>query len=827
LSDGTDVARTGVIHFHHDLSLAARSLRKSPGLVAVIVLSLGLGIGVNATLFNLFNQMVLAKPSARAPPERLIRIEPGNGNNVSYPNFRDLSAAHVFEDMALHTAATLNWRSGDSIRTVAGCAVSANFFEVLGARAWLGRTFATAENSPERDFQVALLGYDFWSNRLQADRSVIGQTIQLNGLPFSVLGVMPRDHHDVLQGPVVPDLYVPLGPAISGALNDRRQGMFALIARMPPGMNRTKAEAAFTAMAQPLEKLWPKENVNFGKPAWAAPVYGIEALRSRNSGPTFFIAIATPFVVVGLLLLIACANVAGVMLARGAMRQREIAVRLALGASRGRVVQTLLAESLVLSLLGAAGGLMIASWASPLLTSIPLPNTPSLAPFPLRIDASLGLYTLAIALVTCVLCGLAPARQSSRAEILPWLRQASAQGGSSRGRLRRLLVAGQVGASVLLLMVCTLFLRSLLYVGTVNPGFDTEHVIAAKITPEQNRFNPTQAAGFGGGQAATHLFAEQLRGRVEALPGVSSVSYASLIPLGGDSVGAFVQLKDRANFHSPEIELANVGPRYFHTMGILILRGREFLVTDREGSAPVAIVNETLARRFFPKGNALGQLIRLTAEHEPWREIVGVVADNKYAFYAEAPLPQMFSPFLQTGGRLFVLVHTTGQPSALVGAVTRAIAEQDKTALTDVKTLREATSLEFALRRLGTGLLASMGALGLLLAMIGLYGVLSWEVSRRTAEIGIRMALGASSGAVRRMVMRDGALLVGGGITAGMALALLATLPLRVFLAGVSTADPITIMAVAATLMLVSLAASWFPVRRATRVDPLIALRYD
>jgi putative ABC transport system permease protein len=815
------------MHFWQDLGFAFRSLRKSPGLVSVIVLSLGLGIGVNTTLFNLFNLIVLAKPTA-STPERLVRIEPGNGNDISYQNFRDMSGSRAFDGMLLSADASLNWRDGEAVRPVLGLAVSGNYFQVLGAHAWLGRTFTAEENAPERDPRVAVLGYGFWQNRLQGDRDAIGRAINLNGRPFTVIGVMGPEYRAVMQGARVPDVFLPLGPVVVSGLDNRLYPDFALVARMAPGVTRAQAQAAFTSMAQALEKAWPKENRNFGRPAWVGPVYGIESLREPNADAALFVGIATPFVVVALLLLIACANVAGVMLARGAMRQREIAVRLALGASRGRLVQTLLAETLVLSLLGAAGGLLIAAWVSPLIAMIHLPNTPVLPAFSLQIDGSMLLYTLAIALATCLMCGLIPARQSTRPEILPWLKQASAQSGGGRGRLRRLLVASQVAASVLLLMVCALFLRSLLYIGTVDPGFDIEHGIAAKITPEQNHFSPEQAAGFAGGASDLQLLAEELRGRTEALPGVAAVSYASLVPLGGDSVGSGVDLKDRPDFHSPMILLANVGPHYFETMKVRLLRGREFLPTDRAGAPPVAIVNETFARRCFPEGDALGKLVRLQPpDREPWREIVGVVADNKYAFYGETPAPQMFSPFLQTGGRLFLLARTAGPPAAIIGTVTRVIAEQDKSLLADVKTMKEAAGLEFALRRLGTALLASMGMLGLLLAMIGLYGVLSWEVSRRTAEIGIRMALGASQGAVRRMVFRDGIGLVAIGIGAGIGLALLVTLPLRAFLAGVSTADPVTILAVAGALVLVSMLACWFPVRRATRVDPLTALRYE
>jgi putative ABC transport system permease protein len=803
------------MHFWHDLVFAFRSLRKAPGLVLVVTLSLGLGIGVNTTIFNLFNQFVLAKPTA-VEPDRLVRIEPGNGNNISYPNFVDVSANRAFDGMLVTSGAALNWRTGENIRMLQGLAVSANFFEMLGNHAWRGRTFDGRENGPGRDTQVAVLGYDFWQNRLQADDSIVGRSLTLNGRPFTVVGVMARSYRPVMASPLVPDIFVPIGPAVISDLDDRGRHGFLLVARLARGTNRRQAQAAFTSMAQGLEASFPAKNRDFGKPAWLGGVYGLESMGGRRANPALFVGISIPFVIVGILLLIACANVAGVMLARGAMRQREIAVRMALGAGRSRVVQALMAESLLLSLLSAAGGLLLTSWLTPLISQVRLPQTPALPAFDLHMDASMAVYSLAIALGACMLSGFLPARQSTKLDILPWLKQSSAQGGQGRGRLRRWLVTGQVTASVVLLMVCVLFLRSLLYVGAIDPGFDIDHGITAQITPER-QFSPD-----------LHTYAEEAARRVAALPGVRSVSYASLIPLGGDSVAGGVSLKERADWHSPLIQMANVGPRYFQTMGIRLLQGREFGLEDREGAPPVVVVNQAFVRQCFPAGDALGKLVKLEmGPQEPWREIVGIVADSKYAFYAEDPQPQAFSPFLQTGGRLFLVARTAGAPSALVNPVTRTLLEMDKSAVADVKTTRQAASLEFELRRLGTTLLAFMGSLGLLLAMIGLYGVLSWEVSRRTSEIGVRMALGASHGAVRRMVLRDSFRVVGAGLATGLALAVVLTIPLRSFLAGVGAADPVAMAGVTVILLLVGLAATWYPVRRATRVDPLTALRYE
>jgi predicted permease len=798
-----------------DLLYAARGLRKHPELLVISALSLGLGIGVNTTLFNIFNIIVLQKPSA-VEPNRMVRIEPGNGNGISYLNYHDMQGSAAFAGTAITATTTLNVRTGSDIQQVLGLEVSGNFFQLLHVNPSLGRAFNAEESIPQRDPRVAVVTYDFWQRQLHADGGALGQTLTLNGRPFTVIGILGPDYRAGM-GFQVPEIYVPVSPLVAPNLGERGHPSFQLIARLAPGVTRQQAEASFTSAAQALEAAWPIENKDFGRPAWAIPAFGPASLQGRGSPPEFFIALAAPFVILGLLLLIACANVAGVLLARGAGRRHELAVRLALGASRGRLIRTLLAESLLLSAFGAAGGLLLAAWAGPLLNQIRIPNAPPLPRLPLLADLNLVWYTLGIALLTCLMCGLIPALQSTRLTITPGLKQNPLIRG--RKRLRSLMVVGQVAASALLLVTCLLFLRSLLYIETVNPGFDVQHLLTAKITPAQSGLTAAQNDRLAG----------QMTERIEAIPGIVSVSYASLIPLGGDNVGSYAKLKRRPDWRSPMILLSNVGPRYFGTMGIPLLRGREFLATDRRGSPPVVMVNETFAKLAFPDGDALGQLVLAPTSNspEPWREIVGVVADSKYSSLGEQPRPQFFLPFLQMGGRLILQARTAGPPALSIAAVKRAIAEQDGSVLVEVQTTKDATSLEFVLRRISTIMLASMGALGLLLAMIGLYGVMSWDVSRRTAEIGIRMALGASQPVVRRMVLRDGLVLAGAGVTLGIAAAILLMLPIKSFLAGVGTADPATIAAVAVLLMLVSVAASWFPVRRATRIDPITALRYD
>jgi putative ABC transport system permease protein len=798
-----------------DLIYAARSLRKTPGLVSVVVLTLALGIGVNSTAFNLLNLLVLAPPSAKEPG-RLLRIEPGNSNLISYLNFRDLPGSSAFAGMALESATNLNWRNGDGVEPVRAMVLSANFFSMAGTSPWLGRAFTAEEAAPERNPNVVVLSYEFWERRFERDRDVLGRTLNINGRPFTVIGVMGRGYRIVMGG-MFPQMFVPIGPAVTSGLENRQASGFSLIARLRPGVGREQARLAFTTLAKALEKAYPRENANFGAPAFAFPVSGLGSLQERNPHPEFFIGLAAPFVVAGLLLLIACANVAGVMLARGAMRQREIAVRLALGASRAHVTRLLLADSFLLSILGGAGALLVTAWLTPLLAQVRIPNTPVLPPFSLQMDVRLALFMLAVSFATVLLCGLVPARQSSRPHILPCLKQSVLPGRRSSG-LSRFLVSAQVAVSALLLVVCLLFLHSLLNINKVDPGFDIGHGITASVTPEQKNLTSGQL----------YALAEELVTRVKTVPGVESASFASLIPLAGDSFAGSVRLRDRPDFRSPLILFNNVGPAYFRTMGIRILGGREFQTSDRQGAPAVAIVNETFARLFFPRGDALGKVVRLGGEDaEPWREVVGVVADNKYEFYAETPKPQLFSPFLQTGGRIFLQVRTAGAPDASVAAVRRIIADMDRSLVADVRITRDATSLEFVLRRIGTELLAAMGTLGVILSMIGLYGVISWDVSRRIPEIGIRMALGASRGQVRRMVLGTALVTVGCGVGTGICAAMLMALPLRSFLAGVRITEPVTIGAVAALLMLVSLAASWFPVRRATRVDPIAALRYE
>lgn len=541
-------------HLTREIRYAVRTLGRTPGVLIVLVLCLGVGIGANTTLFTLFNATVLQGPTAREP-RRLVQIEPGNGDQISYLNYRDLRDIGAFEDLAISAGAVLNLRRGDRLEPMTGLQVSGNFFQILGVDAALGRTFNSEESDPARRPQVLVLDHHFWSERLDRDPRVVGRVVNVNGEPFTIVGVLGHGFRPGM-GLHRPDAYVPISPVVSTGFDDRRTGRYDLRARLARGVTRQQAAVAFTAAAQRLEETFPKENVSFGRPASVLPLTGWGSLQGRGVPSELPVLLAAPFVLFGLLLLTACANVAGVLLARGASRRHEIAVRLALGAGRASLVRMLLIESLLLSLLATAGGLAATTMILPMLGQVQLLNAMAVRIPAIELDLYLTAYAAALALITCLLCGVVPAFQATRMAFAAGLREASP--GSRRRRMRSLIVAGQVAVSVLLLATALMFLRSLVHVATVDPGFDVHHGLTAQITLEENRFT----------EAQRHLFAEQVVERVQAVAGVTSASFASLIPLGGNAVGRRAVVRDRPDWGGMRVNVSNVGPRFFGTMGI-------------------------------------------------------------------------------------------------------------------------------------------------------------------------------------------------------------------------------------------------------------------
>jgi predicted permease len=524
-------------------------------------------------------------------------------------------------------------------------------------------------------------------------------------------------------------------------------------------------------------------------------------------------------VLFGLVLLIACSNVAGLLLARATARRGELAIRVALGASRARLIQSMLVESSLLALLGAGAGSLLALWLLQVLSVVTLPGQ-QMIQLHVEPDATLYVFGLGLALASGVLCGVVPAVRASKIGVVAEVQRTGTRSVTGRLWVRHSLVVGQVAASVVLLVVSSLFLRSLIRMATLNPGFDLDHGVVATFYLEPNR-------SMGDGAI---LFAERVLERMDRIPEVQSSSVASITPLAGDGSAARFQVQGRPGATGARTYLNNVGPRYFDTMRIPLLRGREFLPGDRLGSPPVVIVNEAFQRAYFPGEDAVGRQVGYG--EPPFSEIVGLVKDSAYASVSE-PAPILYYPYAQvpslsTQARpLMVHLRTDGDAAGAIRSVTRAIADIDTKVAFEVKTIREATTFEFDLRRLGSALLGSLGAVGLMLAMIGLYGVIAYAVASRTPEIGIRMALGATSRRVLWSVLGQGLRLVGIGLAVGSVLSLLMTHAIADLIGGVSPTDPITFAGTAIVLTFTGLVASYFPARRATQIDPLTALRQE
>ena len=809
-----------------DLRYGARNLRRAPGLVAVSVLSLGLGIGLNLTLYAGVTTIFRHQPTM-TDPASVVGIEPGNGRQFSYQNYRDLRGSGSFAGVVGFRMSAMNRRVGDQIERLSVLVVTDNFFDALGIRTRLGRTFAAGEAGPERSPRVIVLDHPYWNARFGADPDAIGQTMMLDGELFTVIGVLP-EHYRSVTGFMAPSAVVPVSALTLPTLNDRGSPTLSVLARLPAAGTRQQAQAAVAAFGAELESRFPEINEGMSRPAQVFPA---DAMQFRGTPVGFRLFPIVLLVLFGLVLLIASVNVAGLLLARAVSRRHELTIRSALGASRVRVVQTLLSESFLLSLLGAAAGLALTTVLSRsdlLDTMRPLqrvftPDRQLIAP---------GLILVAL---TTILCGVAPALQSSNVNLLAGLRK-GAPGATSRINLRSAFIVGQVALSLTLLVVSSLCLRSQMRIVDIDLGFDLDHGVVTRFNVEPVR----------GPLAARLAFADRVVERIEQIPGVESAAVTSLVPLGGDALVASFHPAGRSDIPGTRPSTLSVGPRYFETLSIPLVQGREFVPTDRAGTPAVAIVNQTFANTYFPgqhalsavegrpstslgtalspvEGRALGQRLEIGGESDAM--IVGVVRDSRIDTIGEAPKSVVFYPYAQRPRRLTVIARTAGDPAATLPAFRAAIGELDAGARITITTLRDAAGTELNMRRVGTQMIGTIGILGVLLTAVGLYGVVSYFVASRTAELGIRMALGATPRQLHLEVLRHAARLVGGGIAIGIAASLLVTPALATFLAGLSPADPIAFVAAAAVLMLVACGASYLPARRVARVDPLLALR--
>jgi predicted permease len=791
-----------------DLSYAARALRRSPGFAAAGIFSLALGIGANTTIFSLTMEFLFSEPSCRHP-ETLAAMRVGGNSHSRMPHYRFLRDAHIFDGLAgSNEEATSNWRSGDATYRLHAMRVTDNFFGVVGVPLAMGRPIGPG------DRDVVVLSDRFWRTRLDAAADVIGRSLTIDGRPYTVSGVLPADHRTVLGFGFSPDVYLPVS---------RENDIVALIGRLPEGTSLHEAYGRLIAACRELDKVYPPEwnpQASWASNVDVVPVAGLARLRHMSMVP-FVAFFAMLMIVVGLVLLIACANVSSLLLARASVRRQELGIRLALGAGRSRIVRQLMAESLLLALLGTGAGLLLNLFLAAILNRVQLP-----LPLPVHLliqpDWLLLLYAVAIAMASALVAGLLPALKATRGGVSVALKRTERQV-EGRFSLRGGLIVMQLAVSVVLLTMGVLFVRNMARSMTMSPGFDADGTVWAsvRLVPEMY---PTE-------EQVESLTSTALRD-LRALPGVEAASVARIVPLNGNSVRGDPVLADssgepvRVRFHDND-----VAPDYFRTMGIPILAGREFAASDKKGSPEVAILNENLARRLFGDQNPVGRTFRYPApKMSNPITVVGVAANSKYFTLGEEHPLAMYSPYFQggPGNPAPHLLVRTSRPEASAREIARTLGELDRSAAIEVKPMRSALSFALLPSRIGAALLGSAALLGLALASIGLYGVLAYSVTRRTPEIGLRIALGADGSAVLGMVLRESVALVGLGVGVGLGISAFATRPLAMFLvSGLSPTDPSTFVGVGGVLLAVAVAATLGPALRAIRVDPMAALRSE
>ncbi|MGH9837916.1 MAG: ADOP family duplicated permease [Blastocatellia bacterium] len=803
-----------------DLRYGARMLTKQPGFALIAVMTLALGIGANAAIFSLVN-MVLLRPLPVAQPEQIVEVTPvlkgADLGMFSYPlyvDFRDRNEA--LAGLAAYRFAPMSLSRQGANERVWGYLVSGNYFDMLGVRAFRGRMFTQAEDRAPGAHPVAVVSYGSWQRRFGGDPALIGKTVTLNNHGFTVVGIAPPEFNGTVLI-FTPEIYVPLMMARqiepgSNWLENRRNGVLLGLGRLKPGVTAAQARVSLEALAHGMAGELPGiENLGF---SLTPPGLIVPMLRTGTLAFAW-VLLAT----VGLVLLIACTNLANLLLARAAARRKEIAVRLALGAGRFRLVRQLLTESVLLALLGGALGWLLASWlvrlAGVLKPEVDFPLTVDL-----RVDWRVLVFTLLVSLVTGALFGLVPAWQATKPDLIPALKDEGALAGAGRSRWRSGLVVAQIACSLVLLAAAGLIVRSLQQVRMAGPGFAVERTVTLSVDLGLQGYN----------EARGREFYRQLMARVEALPGVRTASYAGYLPLNLDRNGGSTYAEGQPytrNDLLPEVLFNTVWPRYFETMDIPLLEGRDF--RQQDGEARVAIVSEAFARRFWPGQQAVGKRLHRGNPERPAWEVIGVAKDSKYWSLGEDPQPYIYFPLAADYDEsLSLLASTSAEPAGVTSAIRREVQQMDANLpVYDVKTMDEHLRLAFFPLRAGAWLAGGFALLTLALAGLGIYGVMSYAVSRRTREIGIRMALGAPAGAVMRLIVRQGMRLALVGAAIGLACALALTRLMTSVLYGVSATDGVTFALATALLMLVVLLACYVPARRAAQVDPLIALRSE
>jgi putative ABC transport system permease protein len=804
-----------------DLRYGARMLLRNPGFALVAVVTLALGIGANTAIFSVVNA-VLLRPLPYGDPEQLVRIGGANlrigkeMGSFSPQDFYDWKERNtVFESIAAYDGWSPSLTGvGDPEKIEAG-RVSASFFSILRAQPARGRAFLPGEDE-RGNHLVVVLSHRLWQRRFGSDPAIIGKQITLSAVSYTVIGVMPATFETPrLTGAMLvePELWAPFAPDLNDWTRDSR-AVDAGLARLKPGVTLEQAAAEMKAIAGQLEQQYPETNAGAG--------VSLASLHESLVGKTRA-ALLLFLAAVGFVLLIACANVANLLLARAASRQKEIAIRTALGANRPRIIRQLLTESILLAALGGALGLLLALWATDLLVAGAADVIPRLGE--IKMDGlALGFIAL-VSLVTGIAFGLAPALQASKPDLNEMLKEGGRMSGAGVGnrRARNLLVIAEVAVSLVLLVGAGLLIKSFLRLQEVKPGFNPEHVLAMEM------FLP----GAKYPEEYQHVaFFEQVLTRARALPGVEAAGVVSVLPISEnyDRFGFTVENEPPTpTGEGPSADRYMVSPGYLQALGIPLLRGRQFNEQDDRDAPPVVIVNETFARNYWPSGDAVGRRVRTGDEKNPWREVVGVVADVKQYGLDTPSTLQLYLPHQQSPSQQMVLVvRTKGDPEGQIASVRNEVWAVDKDQpVYNIRTMEQLLSKSVAQRRFNMLLLGIFAAVAMALAAIGLYGVMAYSVTQRTHEIGIRMALGAQAQDVLKMVVGQGMLLALIGVGIGLVAALALTRLISSLLYGVSATDPMTFVGVSLLLSLVALMACYIPARRATRVDPMVALRYE
>ena len=794
-----------------DVRYGFRGLWKRPAFTVIALVALALGIGANTAIFSLVNAVVL-RPLPYPEPDQLVwvwgRFSGGNRASVSPPDYLDYRSQNkTFEQLAATVTVTApaTLTGGGEPERLNASVVTGNYFQALGVAPMLGRGFSLDNEKPGND-QVTIISHELWQKRFAGNPGIVNQRIVLDSKSFEVIGVMPKD----LTFPQNADLWVPLNFDADPDMKVRAAHFLRPIGRLKPGVTVAQAQSDTDAIAAQLAQQFPESNKSWN--------LRLEPLRERligSSKTTLFIL----FGAVGFVLLIACANVANLLLVRATARQREVALRTALGASRLRIVRQLITESLLLGLVGGALGALLAAWGIDLLVTLTRDSVPPTAV--VRIDATVLGFTFLVSLLTGLLFGLVPAFRTVKLNLSDALKEgAKSSEATFKNRTRGLLVIFESALAVILLVGAGLLIRSLIALQKTNPGFDANNVLTMRVDLPTGKYDTAEKSS---------NFFQQLEQRLAGLPGVQSVGFITELPLTGQPNDAPFTVEGRAPVDPDQkfgADFRRVNRHYFEALRIPLLRGRNFTDQEVRDSARVIVVSESLVNQAFPNEEALGKRLLTVLSDKPF-EIVGIVGDIRHRALEFQPYATMYLPTIRPA-RTNVALRTQGDPLSLVPAVRKEVAAIDRDQpIAAVRTMDEWVERSTSTPRYRTTLLGLFAALAMILAATGIYGVMSYSVAQRTHEIGVRMALGARRSEVLGLIIRQGMLLVTIGVVIGLAGAFALTRVMSSLLFGVGTKDPVTFVAVAVLLSVVALIACYMPARRATKIDPLEALRYE